>query len=43
MLTSYLADLRDEGNAGPLSARIAARHPAPNRALAKFLATLRDD
>lgn len=42
LLTSYLADLRDEGKVGPLSARITARHPEPNRALANFLATLDD-
>jgi Protein of unknown function (DUF1570) len=40
MLTSYLADLRDRAKAKPLSARIAARHPDPNQALAKFLTTL---
>jgi hypothetical protein len=43
VLISYLAELREQGRGEPLSARIVARHPEPNRTLAKFLAALRDD
>jgi len=43
LLTSYLAELREQGETGPLSARITARHPEPNRALADFLASLGDE
>lgn len=41
LLRDYLLELRDQGEAAPLSTRLAARHIEPQRTLAEFLATLK--
>jgi hypothetical protein len=43
ILTDYLADLRAEGVANPLSVRLAAINAEPERPLAQYLATLKRD
>jgi hypothetical protein len=37
LLTSYIADVRTHGRAGPLSSRLAATYTQPDRTLAEFL------
>jgi hypothetical protein len=41
LLTDYLVELRDQGTAKPLSARLTARHIQPQRTLAEFLVALK--
>jgi hypothetical protein len=41
LLTSYLALLRENGSADPLSARLAAQHIQPQRTLAEYLLALK--
>jgi hypothetical protein len=43
LLTSYLAELREEGSAEPLSQRLASRHIQPQRTLAEYLVALETD
>lgn len=43
LLTGYLADVHNRGAAEPLSARLAARHIAPERTLAEYLAGLKQE
>ena len=40
LLTEYLTELRNQGKAAPLSARLATRHVQPQRTLSEFLVTL---
>ena len=41
LLSDYLAELRDQGAAKPLSARLATQHIQPQRTLAEFLVALK--
>jgi hypothetical protein len=43
LLTAYLAELRENGSAEPLSVRLSSRYVEPQRTIAEYLAAVRAD